>query len=60
LCAKWIAGSMRPFQIVTDQGLKDLIQVCLDIGNFVLIYYYLKYIIILFRTRISSRNTCYG
>ena len=34
LCAKWIAGSVRPFQIVADNGLKNLIQACLDIGKF--------------------------
>ena len=33
LCAKWIADSVHPFQIVADQGLKDLVQVCLDIGK---------------------------
>ncbi|CAF1070146.1 unnamed protein product [Didymodactylos carnosus] len=33
LCAKWVAGSMRSFQIVTDRGLKDSIQACLDIGR---------------------------
>jgi hypothetical protein len=36
LCAKWVAGSMRSFKIVNDRGLKDLIQACLDIGNFYL------------------------
>lgn len=33
MCAKWVASSMRSFQIVTDPGLKDLVQVCLDVGN---------------------------
>ncbi len=33
LCAKWVAVSMRPFQIVSDRGFKNLIQVCLDIGK---------------------------
>jgi hypothetical protein len=33
LCAKWIAGSMRPFQIVSDPGFAQIVQACLDIGK---------------------------
>lgn len=33
LCAKWVACSMRSFGIVSDSGLKDLVQLCLDIGK---------------------------
>jgi hypothetical protein len=33
MCTKWIAGSMRPFQIVADPGFKELVQTCLDIGK---------------------------
>jgi hypothetical protein len=33
LCTTWIAGSMRPFRIVTDPGFKRIIQACLDIGK---------------------------
>lgn len=33
MCAKWVASTIRSFQIVTDPGLKDLVQVCLDVCN---------------------------
>ena len=33
LCTKWIAASMRPFQIVTDPGFKRIVQACIDIGK---------------------------
>ena len=35
-CAKWMGGSLRPFQIVTNNELKNLIEACLDIGTFFL------------------------
>ena len=33
LCTKWIADSMRPFQIVADPGFKRNVQTCFDIGK---------------------------
>jgi len=33
LCAKWIASSMRPFQIVSDPGFKQIVQTCITIGK---------------------------
>ncbi|CAF3329824.1 unnamed protein product [Rotaria sp. Silwood2] len=33
VCARWIAHSMRSFQIVQDSGFKDVIDVCLTIGR---------------------------
>jgi hypothetical protein len=33
LCTKWIATSMRPFQIVSDPGFIRIVQACLDIGK---------------------------
>lgn len=33
ICTKWIASSMRPFQIVTDPGFKEVVQICINIGK---------------------------
>lgn len=33
LCVQWIANSMRPFQIVSDPGFKALLQLSMNIGN---------------------------
>ena len=35
LSTKWVAGSMRPFQIVGDPGFTCIIQACIDIGEVV-------------------------
>jgi hypothetical protein len=32
LCVRWIASSMRPFQIVSDPGLKQIIQASINLG----------------------------
>ncbi|CAF1364029.1 unnamed protein product [Didymodactylos carnosus] len=33
LCTRWVADSMRPFQIVSDRGFKELVQECINIGR---------------------------
>ena len=33
LCTKWIASSMRSFQIVSDPGFQRIVQTCFDIGK---------------------------
>ncbi|CAF4517732.1 unnamed protein product, partial [Didymodactylos carnosus] len=33
LCARWVADSMRPFQIVSGRGFKQLVQECINIGR---------------------------
>jgi hypothetical protein len=37
LCVQWIASSMRPFQIVSDPGLKQIIQASMNIGLYTVI-----------------------
>ena len=32
LCVRWIASSMRPFQIVSDPGLRQIVQASMNIG----------------------------
>ncbi len=39
VCARWIAHSMRSFQIVKDPGFKAVIDECLKIGKKYLYYY---------------------
>ncbi|CAM4844512.1 unnamed protein product [Rotaria magnacalcarata] len=33
LCSRWVAGSMRPFQIVADPGFICIAQACINIGQ---------------------------
>jgi hypothetical protein len=33
LFTTWIAGSMRPFQIVADPGFKPIVRACIDTGK---------------------------
>jgi hypothetical protein len=33
LCARWVADSMRPFSIVRDRGLKEIIEKAVEIGK---------------------------
>ncbi len=39
LFVRWVVTGMRPFHIVSDSGLENIIQECLDIGMIMLLYY---------------------
>jgi hypothetical protein len=38
LFVRWVVTGMRPFQIISDSGLIDIIQECLDIGMIMLLF----------------------
>ena len=35
---RWVVTGMRPFQIISDSGLIDIIQECLDIGMIMVVF----------------------
>lgn len=54
LCARWVADSMRPFSIVDDRGLREIVDKSIEIGKIHLGSYVI--LSFFFRTKSSCRR----